>query len=90
MNAVTPPPEPVLSDHDVERIRAFHRGTRNAGYVCCLLGVMVMLSGRFMAGAPTWLVSVGLGVVVFGWGLLAYSLFKRVALVRSLAARRRG
>jgi len=54
------------------------------------LGVMVMLSGRFMAGAPTWLVSVGLGVVVFGWGLLAYSLFKRVALVRSLAARRRG
>ena len=90
MNAVTQPPGPILSPQDMETIRAFHRGTRNAGYVCCLVGVLVMVAGRYLAGAPAWLTSVGLGVVVFGWGLLAYALFKRVALVRSIASRRGG
>jgi len=90
MNAVTQPSGPVLTPEDMATIRAFHRGTRNAGYVFCLVGVLVMVGGRYVPGGPTWLTSAGLGVVVFGWGLLAYALFKRVALVRSIASRRGG
>jgi hypothetical protein len=90
MNAVTQPSGPVLTAEDMVTIRAFHRGTRNAGYVFCLVGVLVMVGGRYLPGAPVWLTSVGLAVVMFGWGLLAYALFKRVALVRSIASRRGG
>ena len=89
MNPAAPPPH-LLSADDVEKVRAYHRGTRNAGYVACLLGVLVMIAGRFMAGAPSWLVNVGVGVVVFGWGLLALAVFKRVAYARSLTSRSGG
>lgn len=78
----------VLSEADMEAIRAHHRGTRNLGYVCCLLGVLALVAGRFMSGAPAWLTSVGLGVVIFGWGLLAYAVARRVALVRRLMSGR--
>ena len=50
--------------------------TRNAGYVACLIGVLVMLTGRFVHGAPPLLIYVGVSVIVFGWGLLALSLFR--------------
>lgn len=91
MSEVTlPQPREGLSEADVEAIRAHHRGTRNLGYVCCLVGVLVMIAGRFMAGAPIWLTSIGLGVVVFGWGLLFYAFARRMALVRQLVARRGG
>lgn len=89
MSEVTlPQPRAVLSEADVAAVRACHRGTSSLGYVCCLVGVMVMIAGRFMAGAPAWLTSVGVGVVVFGWGLLAYALTRRVAMARRLASRR--
>ena len=87
---MTLPPQPGFSADDVEAIRVLHRGTRNAGYVFCLLGVLVMIAGRFMHGAPDWLVHVGVGIVVFGWGLLAYATMKRLARARVLAARRNG
>jgi hypothetical protein len=89
MSAVTlPPPRAMLSEADMEAIRAHHRGTRNLGYVCCLLGVLALITGRFMSIAPAWLMSLGLGVVIFGWGLLAYAVARRVALVRRLMAGR--
>lgn len=89
MSGVTlPQPRAVLSEAEIEAVRACHRGTRNLGYVCCLLGVLAMVAGRFMAVAPAWLMSVGLGVVIFGWGLLAYALARRLALVRQLTSRR--
>jgi hypothetical protein len=90
MTAMTLPPQPTLSAEDYEAIRAFHKGTRNAGYVFCLIGVMVMIAGRYMAGAPVWLLSGGVGIIVFGWGLLAYATVKRLARARVLAARRGG
>jgi hypothetical protein len=49
-----------------------------------------MVAGRFMPGAPIWLVSVGVGIAVFGWGLIAYALMRRVAMARSLAAKAKG
>ena len=56
--------------------------TRNAGYVACLLGTLVMISGRFMAGAPVWLVYVGLSGIVFGWGLLGLSMVRAAGRAR--------
>jgi hypothetical protein len=67
----------------IDAIRAYHRRTRNAGFVACLLGVMTMIAGRYMAGAPMWLVDVGLGAIVFGWGLFSYALVKRSAFARA-------
>ena len=56
--------------------------TRNAGYVACLIGTLVMIAGRFMAGAPVWLVYVGLAGIVFGWGLLGLSMVRAAAQAR--------
>ncbi len=50
---------------------------RNAGFVFCLGGVLVMVAGRFMAGAPVALVYVGVATIVFGWGLLFLSTRRR-------------
>ncbi len=67
----------------IEAIRAYHRGTQNAGYVACLVGAIVMIAGARIPAAPVWLVSVGVSVIVFGWGLLAYALIRRVAYARA-------
>jgi hypothetical protein len=61
------------------------RGLRNAGSVACLIGTLVMVSGRFMTGAPVWLVYVGLSVIAFGWGLFGYSIVQRLAAARGQA-----
>lgn len=83
-------PPPRLTADQAAIVSASHVGVRNAGYVCCLLGVVAMVAGRYMAGTPAWLASLGLGIVVFGWGLLGYAVIRRVALARSLASRRGG
>src|SRR5258707_15817982 len=87
-NPVAPPgPRPLLSMAQIDAIRAHHRGTRNAGLVACLLGVLVMIAGRYMAGAPVWLVSVGVGGVALGWGLISFALRKREAMARPLTSK---
>jgi hypothetical protein len=83
-------PKPTLDEDQIAAIRAYHRRTREAGLIACLVGVAVMVAGRFMPGAPIWLVSVGVGIAVFGWGLIAYALMRRVAMARSLAAKAKG
>jgi hypothetical protein len=87
---LSPTSRPLLSLDQIDAIRAHHRGTRNLGLVACLAGVLVMLAGRFMPGAPIWLVSIGVGVVVLGWGLIAFALWKRVAMARSLTTKAKG
>jgi uncharacterized membrane protein len=67
----------------VSDLRARYRSVQNAGYVACLIGVLVMLSGRFMAGAPSWLVFPGLAVILVGWALLAFAIFSRAAYMRA-------
>ncbi len=53
------------------------KALRNAGYVACLVGVVVMLLGRFRAGSPAWMIWVGLAVIAVGWAFLAFSTFRR-------------
>jgi hypothetical protein len=83
-------PQPALGEAEIARIRAHHKGTRTAGIIACLIGVLVMVAGRFMAGAPVWLVSVGVGIAVLGWGLIAFALISRLALARALVMKARG
>jgi hypothetical protein len=78
--------QPALSPDQALAVRAHHRGTRNAGFVACLIGVMAMIAGRYMPGVPGWLANAGLGAIVFGWGLFAYGLIRRVALARSFSS----
>jgi hypothetical protein len=56
---------------------------RNAGYVACLVGTLAMIAGRFMAGAPAWLIYAGISGIIFGWGLFGYAAFQRFALARA-------
>jgi len=63
---------------------------RDFGFVTCLIGVLVMASGRFVAPAPAWLIAVGLGVVVLGWGLLIWSVLRRGATKRIPSAKTNG
>jgi len=72
------PREAYVSD-----LRARFRSVQNAGYVACLIGVLIMLSGRFAAGAPSWLVFPGLAVILVGWALLAFAIFGRAAYMRA-------
>jgi hypothetical protein len=60
-----------------------HLATRNAGFIACLAGALTMISGRYAAGAPSWLVYVGVSVIVFGWGLFVLSMFRRAADARA-------
>lgn len=53
------------------------RALSNAGLLSCLVGTLAMISGRFMAGAPVWLVYGGLSAILFGWGLFALAVFRR-------------
>ncbi len=80
----------MSADPDPARLRALradHLLLRNAGYVVCLIGTMVMVSGRFMPGAPQVLMYAGVSGIVFGWGLLGFAHVKRVAHNRALAPR---
>ena len=58
-------------------------GMRNMGFVACLVGTIVMLTGRYVHGAPTVLASIGVGVIVLGWGLFAWSMLRRAARARA-------
>ena len=60
------------------------RAIRNAGYVACLVGVLMMVLGRFRAGAPSSIIYVGLAVIVFGWGFLVFSMVRAATEARAL------
>jgi hypothetical protein len=53
------------------------KSLRNAGFVACLVGALVMIAGRFMAGVPAWAIWVGLAVIAIGWALFIVSSLRR-------------
>lgn len=50
---------------------------RNAGFLCCLTGVLVMVAGRYVPAAPAALKWIGLAVILAGWACFAYALIAR-------------
>jgi hypothetical protein len=70
-----------------ESIAALFRTLKNTGFVLCLVGALAMIAGRYMPGAPRWLMYIGVSVIVFGWGVFAYALVQRAAYLRARAPR---
>ncbi len=78
----------VTESHDryTARLKAFRadqRSTTNAGVVTCLIGLLLMVSGQYVAEFPRWAPYAGFAVIVFGWGLFTLSIFKAVAFRRA-------
>jgi hypothetical protein len=67
----------------LERIRALGRPQRFAGFVACLVGVMMMVLARFKLDNAPWLLWPGVALVALGWILFIYALVRRLAWVRN-------
>ena len=67
----------------IDHVRALHKGKRQAGFVGCLLGVLIMAAGRFSAQVPDWTVWLGLAVVAVSWALFAFVIYSRTNWARS-------
>ncbi len=66
----------------VERLRRLGRGERSVGFVACLVGVLGLLVVQRLHWAPPWTLWLALAVIAVGWGLLAWSLWKRLIFLR--------
>ena len=64
-------------------VRELYKPQRAAGFVACLVGALVLISGRMVAGAPPWLVVAGLLTIAAGWLLFAYVIVRRTRYVRA-------
>jgi hypothetical protein len=67
----------------VQSIRDMHKGLRLTAYVGCLIGVVVMVLGAFMTGAPPWLRWAGLAVIIPSWLVFIYVMVSRASYVRA-------
>ena len=67
----------------VQTIRALHRNERIAGLVGCLVGALLLIWGRLSAGAPVWAAPTGLVTIGAGWLLFAYVILRRTRYVRA-------
>ena len=64
-------------------LRAQGRWARSAGLVLSLVGVMVLVIGRYRLGGPTWALAGGVAIIALGWGLFVYAVGRRLYWVRS-------
>jgi O-antigen/teichoic acid export membrane protein len=62
----------------LDTLRSQGRAARTAGFIACLLGVLILVVGRFRLGGAVWLLWTGVVVVGFGWSCFVYALFRRL------------
>ena len=68
----------------LDRVRGMHRGKRMVGVVGCLIGVLMMLFGRFRPDlAPHWMLMAGLAIVGACWLLFGWIMFDRWRWVKA-------
>ena len=67
----------------LQQIRALGRPQRLAGFIACLVGVMMMVLARFKLDNAPWLLWPGVAVVALGWILFIYALVRRLTWVRN-------
>jgi hypothetical protein len=67
----------------VSAVRAHARGLQNFGFICCAVGVVIMVAGHYVHGAPPWAVYAGLLIIFFGWAVFAFAIVRRTAYVRA-------
>jgi uncharacterized membrane protein len=78
--------EAALADRQsayLDAMRAQGRPERLAGFIACLVGVLVLVIARFRLGGQPWLLWTGVGVVAIGWALFIYALARRLTWVRA-------
>ena len=67
----------------LQQIRALGRPQRLAGFIACLVGVMMMALARFRLDNAPWLLWPGVAVIALGWILFIYALVRRLTWVRN-------
>ena len=67
----------------LETLRAQGRSARFAGLILSLIGVMVLVIGRYRLGGPTWALAGGVAIIALGWALFVYAVGRRLYWVRS-------
>ena len=67
----------------VKTIRGLYRNERVAGLVGCLVGALLLIWGRQVAGAPAWAAPTGLVTIGAAWVLFAYVILRRTRYVRA-------
>jgi protein-S-isoprenylcysteine O-methyltransferase Ste14 len=67
----------------LDSMRAQGRPARFAGFIACLLGVLVLVLGRFRLGGPPWMLWTGVAIVGLGWALFIYAVVRRLAWIRT-------
>ena len=67
----------------LETVRAQGRPVRLAGFIACLLGVLILVIGRFRLGGAPWLLWGGSAVVAIGWGCFIYAVVRRLTFIRT-------
>ena len=67
----------------VKTIRGLYRNERIAGLVGCLIGALLLIWGRQVAGAPAWAAPTGLVTIGAAWVLFAYVILCRTRYVRA-------
>ena len=67
----------------VKAIRGLYRNERIAGLIGCLIGALLLIWGRQAAGAPAWAAPTGLVTIGAGWLLFAYVILRRTRYVRA-------
>jgi hypothetical protein len=67
----------------LETMRAQGRPVRMAGFIACLLGVVILVVGRFRLGGAPWLLWTGVVVIGAGWSCFVYALVHRLRWIRT-------
>jgi len=67
----------------LDAYRGLYRREQTAGLVLCLLGVLVLVAGRYRPETPHWMVWVGAAIIGAGWLLFTLVIFRRTAWVRA-------
>ena len=67
----------------LDTIRSQGRRARTVGLIASLLGVLILVLGRFRLGGAMWLLWTGLVVIGFGWSCFVYALVRRHRWMRS-------
>jgi hypothetical protein len=67
----------------LDAMRAQGRSARFAGLVACLVGVLVLIIGRYRLGGAVWMLWGGAGIVALGWGLFVYAIGRRLFWARA-------
>ena len=67
----------------IDTIRSLHKHKRLAGFVGCLLGVLLLAWSRFTTGAPQWATFLGLAIIGASWLTFVYVIVSRSRYVRT-------